>query len=49
MSYATAPNNMHVEVNTKAIRAGSHFSEKPLALNTTESRAMLDCLGETRR
>lgn len=39
------PNNMHVEVNTKAIRAGKHiFSEKPLALNTTESRAMLDCL-----
>ncbi|NLU41590.1 MAG: Gfo/Idh/MocA family oxidoreductase [Firmicutes bacterium] len=39
------PNNMHMAINVSAIRAGKHvFSEKPLALDTKESQAMLDCL-----
>ena len=39
------PNNLHLEINSKIIQAGKHvFSEKPLAMNATESRQMLDLL-----
>ncbi len=43
------PNNLHLEVNEKIIRAGKHvFSEKPLARTTGESEQMLALLRENR-
>jgi predicted dehydrogenase len=39
------PNNLHLEVNEKIIRAGKHvFSEKPLAKTSAESAKMLEIL-----
>ena len=36
------PNNMHYEVNTAILNAGKHcISEKPLAMNSQESRALV--------
>ncbi len=36
------PNNMHLEINTAILQAGKHvFSEKPLAMNATESAQLL--------
>lgn len=41
------PNHLHLEINKKIIKAGKHvFSEKPLAMNTTESQEMLDLVNE---
>ena len=43
------PNNLHLEVNEKIIRAGKHvFSEKPLARNTVESQSLLDLLAKNK-
>lgn len=39
------PNNLHMEVNEKIIRAGKHIlSEKPLARSSAESAGMLELL-----
>lgn len=39
------PNNLHLEINEKIIKAGKHiFSEKPLAMNSAESGRMLKLL-----
>lgn len=39
------PNNLHMEVNEKIIRAGKHvFSEKPLSRSSEESASMLELL-----
>lgn len=41
------PNNLHMEVNEKLIKAGKHvFSEKPLARSSEESAAMLKLLDD---
>lgn len=41
------PNNLHLEINEKAIRAGKHvFSEKPLGLSVAESVRMVDILNQ---
>jgi len=41
------PNNLHLEVNEKIIRAGKHvFSEKPLSRTSDESARMLELLSE---
>lgn len=41
------PNNLHLEVNEKIIKAGKHvFSEKPLARNSAESGKLLMLLRE---
>lgn len=41
------PNNLHMEINEKIIKAGKHiFSEKPLAKNSAESAKMLELLKE---
>jgi predicted dehydrogenase len=43
------PNNLHLEVNEKIIRAGKHvFSEKPLARSSEESRQLLSLLNENK-
>lgn len=43
------PNNLHLEVNEKIIKAGKHvFSEKPLARNSAESRQLLSLLAENK-
>ncbi|MHB1452739.1 MAG: Gfo/Idh/MocA family protein [Saccharofermentanales bacterium] len=43
------PNNLHLEVNEKIIRAGKHvFSEKPLARNSEESSRLLALLSENK-
>ncbi|MHB1483465.1 MAG: Gfo/Idh/MocA family protein [Saccharofermentanales bacterium] len=43
------PNNLHLEVNEKIIKAGKHvFSEKPLARNSAESRQLLDLLADNK-
>jgi len=37
-----APNQLHFEINTAVLRAGKHcVSEKPLAVNTQQSRALV--------
>ena len=42
------PNHMHYEINKMAIENGKHiFSEKPLTMNTYESRMLLDALERT--
>ena len=39
------PNNLHFEINKKIISAGKHvFSEKPLAINSKESKELLNVL-----
>lgn len=39
------PNNLHMEINEKIIKAGKHiFSEKPLAKTSEESEKILDML-----
>jgi len=44
------PNNLHFEVNTAILKAGKHcVSEKPLALNTGESRALVELAKRTKR
>lgn len=41
------PNNLHRKINEKIIKAGKHvFSEKPLALTSTESAEMLSLLAK---
>lgn len=41
------PNNLHLEINEKIIRAGKHiFSEKPLGKSSEESGRMLELLKE---
>ncbi len=41
------PNNLHLELNRKIIRAGKHvFSEKPLGKTAAESKQMLELLKE---
>lgn len=41
------PNNLHMEVNEKIIKAGKHIlSEKPLGKTSGESARMLEVLGE---
>lgn len=41
------PNNLHLEVNEKIIKAGKHvFSEKPLARNSEESGKLMALLAE---
>ncbi len=36
------PNHLHFEINAAALRAGRHiFSEKPLAVNTTQSKELV--------
>lgn len=41
------PNHLHLEINSKIIRAGKHvFSEKPLATSSAESAKMLELLKE---
>lgn len=41
------PNHLHLEINSKIIRAGRHvFSEKPLATSSAESAKMLELLKE---
>ncbi|NMB95682.1 MAG: Gfo/Idh/MocA family oxidoreductase [Clostridiaceae bacterium] len=41
------PNNLHLEVNEKIIKAGKHvFSEKPLARTSDESEKLLELLEE---
>lgn len=43
------PNNLHLEINEKIIKAGKHvFSEKPLARNSEESSRMLQLLSENK-
>ncbi|HOJ09583.1 MAG TPA: Gfo/Idh/MocA family oxidoreductase [Clostridiales bacterium] len=43
------PNNLHLEVNEKIIKAGKHiFSEKPLARNSEESLKLLLLLNENK-
>lgn len=43
------PNNLHMEINEKIIRAGKHvFSEKPLARSSGESTGMLKLLAGNR-
>ncbi len=43
------PNNLHMEVNEKIIKAGKHiFSEKPLAVNSAESGRMLELLSQNK-
>jgi len=43
------PNNLHLEINEKIIKAGKHvFSEKPLARNSEESARMLQLLSENK-
>lgn len=43
------PNNLHLEINEKIIKAGKHiFSEKPLAMNSAESGRMLKLLVENK-
>ena len=43
------PNNLHLEVNEKIIKAGKHvFSEKPLARTAGETKQMLDLLKQNR-
>ena len=42
------PNHMHTAINERVIRSGKHiFSEKPLAMNSQESEALLRLLKET--
>ena len=42
------PNNLHYEVNTAILEAGKHcISEKPLAMNTDESRALVALAAKT--
>lgn len=42
------PNNLHFAVNTAILKAGKHcLSEKPLAMNTDESRALVALAAET--
>ena len=41
------PNNLHLSINEKIIRAGKHvFSEKPLAMSSAESAKLVALLGE---
>lgn len=41
------PNNLHLEINEKIIKAGKHvFSEKPLARTSEESEKLLEVLKE---
>lgn len=43
------PNNLHMEVNEKIIKAGKHvFSEKPLARSSKESASMLELLNRNK-
>lgn len=43
------PNNLHLEINEKIIKAGKHiFSEKPLAKTSEESAKMLDFLKQNK-
>jgi predicted dehydrogenase len=44
------PNNLHLEVNEKIIKAGKHvFSEKPLARNSEESLTLLNLLKDNKK
>ena len=44
------PTNLHLEVNEKIIRAGKHiFLEKPLAMDSVQSKKLLDLLSENRQ
>ena len=41
------PNHLHLEINSKIIKAGKHvFSEKPLGMTSAESAQMLELLKE---
>ena len=43
------PNNLHLEVNEKIIKAGKHvFSEKPLARTAGETKQMLELLKQNK-
>src|SRR5574340_1199805 len=43
-----SPNNVHFEINTAILNAGKHcVSEKPLAMNTKESKALVDLAKKT--
>lgn len=43
------PNNLHLEINEKIIKAGKHiFSEKPLAKTSEESAKMLELLNQNK-
>jgi predicted dehydrogenase len=43
------PNNLHMEINEKIIKAGKHvFSEKPLARNSKESERLLRILEDNK-
>ena len=43
------PNNLHMEINEKIIKAGKHvFSEKPLARNSEESEKLLQILEDNK-
>ena len=43
------PNNLHMEINEKIIKAGKHvFSEKPLARNSEESERLLQILKDNK-
>jgi predicted dehydrogenase len=44
------PTNLHLEINEKIIRAGKHlFSEKPLAMNSSQSKKLIDLLSENKK
>jgi predicted dehydrogenase len=43
-----SPNNVHFEINSAILNAGKHcVSEKPLAMNTKESKALVDLAKKT--
>lgn len=43
------PNNLHLEINEKIIKAGKHiFSEKPLGRTSDESCKMIELLGDNK-
>jgi 1,5-anhydro-D-fructose reductase (1,5-anhydro-D-mannitol-forming) len=48
--YVATPVFLHASQTVQALRAGKHvLCEKPMAMNTTESRTMLDAAAETGR
>ncbi len=43
------PNNLHFEINKKAVESGKHiFSEKPLAINSKESAKLISLLKDNK-